>query len=118
MLCWGAHALRASCKATTATEGFSGPAALGLCTCRALSKELQPRHQTHPWPVIVVDQANELMRWQEHHPRDVHNLLSFLIQISKEAQQCHVVLATSECGFIDWLYQGTSGGRGGLPDAF
>lgn len=66
----------------------------------------QPKTADDPWPVIIVDQANELMSWQRDRPRDVSNLLNFLIQISKQKQQCHVVLASSEPGFMDWLSQG------------
>jgi hypothetical protein len=53
--------------------------------------------------VIIVDEANELMSWQESDPTEVRNLLSSLVVVSKQQQQCHVVLATSDYGFKDWL---------------
>jgi hypothetical protein len=58
--------------------------------------------------VIIVDEANELMSWQESDPTEVRNLLSSLVVVSKQQQQCHVVLATSDYGFKDWLTEGRS----------
>jgi hypothetical protein len=71
----------------------------------------QPKTAEDPWPVIIVDEANELMSWQDAHPTDLKNLLSFFVSVSKQSGQCHVVLATSEYGFLDWLSQGRSRDR-------
>jgi hypothetical protein len=56
------------------------------------------------YPVLVIDEANKLMRWSGQHDSDLETLLSFLVRISKEGSgRCHVLLVTSEFGFQWWL---------------
>lgn len=56
----------------------------------------------------LADEANKLMSWKESDPLqpELQALLDFLVSISKEKQQAHVVLATSEYFLASWLSQG------------
>ncbi|KAG7673868.1 hypothetical protein KSW81_007051 [Nannochloris sp. 'desiccata'] len=58
-------------------------------------------------PVIVIDEANDLMDWKEPDPLqpELKQLLAFLIGISKQKRQAHVVLATSDYFLANWLTQ-------------
>ena len=57
------------------------------------------------WPVIVIDEANKLMGWDKY-PADLDTLLSYFVQITKQANRCHVLMATSEYGFQIWMNKG------------
>lgn len=61
---------------------------------------MSPDHST--WPVLVIDEANVLMGWDKH-PVERDALLRFLVQIAKQKNCCHVLMATSEYGFQTWL---------------
>ncbi|KAG7671494.1 hypothetical protein KSW81_003629 [Nannochloris sp. 'desiccata'] len=56
-------------------------------------------------PVIVIDEANMLMKWKELESTEpqLESLLAFLVAISKEANLVHVVLATSDYFLANWL---------------
>ncbi|KAL4539599.1 hypothetical protein Ndes2526A_g02626 [Nannochloris sp. 'desiccata'] len=58
-------------------------------------------------PVIVIDEANDLMDWKEPDPLqpELKQLLAFLIGISKQKRQAHVILATSDYFLANWLTQ-------------
>lgn len=57
-------------------------------------------------PVIIMDEANELMNLPEEAQKDLQRLLRFLVFITKEANLAHVVLATSRSSFRDWIAAG------------
>lgn len=52
-------------------------------------------------PVICIDAAEELMRWPD--PASLATLLRFLVGISSERRQAHVVLVTSDAKMQTWL---------------
>jgi hypothetical protein len=56
----------------------------------------------------LADEANELMDWKEPDPSqpELKRLLNFLIGISKQKRQAHVVLATSDYFLASWMTQG------------
>ncbi|KAG7673480.1 hypothetical protein KSW81_006689 [Nannochloris sp. 'desiccata'] len=58
-------------------------------------------------PVIVIDEANDLMDWKEPDPLqpELKQVLSFLVSISKEDRLAHVILATSDYFLANWLTQ-------------
>jgi hypothetical protein len=41
-------------------------------------------------PVLIIDEASELMEWSEEYPRDLKRLANFLLSISKARRRCHV----------------------------
>ncbi|KAG7673870.1 hypothetical protein KSW81_007051 [Nannochloris sp. 'desiccata'] len=55
----------------------------------------------------LVNEANDLMDWKEPDPLqpELKQLLAFLIGISKQKRQAHVVLATSDYFLANWLTQ-------------
>ncbi|KAG7667011.1 putative ATP-binding protein [Nannochloris sp. 'desiccata'] len=57
-------------------------------------------------PVIIIDEANKLMRWHELDPSrpNLEILLSFLTAVTKQDNLAHVVLATSDYFLASWLY--------------
>ena len=56
----------------------------------------------------LADEANELMDWKEPDPSqpELKRLLNYLVSISKENGQAHVILATSDYLLASWLSQG------------
>ena len=60
-------------------------------------------------PMLVIDEANVFMHWAERletHPTEsteLRSLLDFFVKITKQEQQCHVVLVTAESAFQTWL---------------
>ncbi|KAH7623574.1 putative ATP-binding protein [Nannochloris sp. 'desiccata'] len=56
-------------------------------------------------PVIVIDEANNLMDWTEPGPSQpkLKTMLDFVVAISKEANLVHVILATSDYFLASWL---------------
>jgi hypothetical protein len=54
-----------------------------------------------PWPVIIIDEANALMRWRDED--SLKALLAFFVRLTKQEQLAHVVLATSDTFFLQWL---------------
>lgn len=57
-------------------------------------------------PVLVIDEANKLMSWGDQYRAERQNLLSFFVAITKVQHRSHVVLATSEYSFQNWLNKG------------
>lgn len=49
-------------------------------------------------PVIIIDEANELMDWKKPGPKEpkLKRMLNFLVGISKQKKQVHVWLVTSD----------------------
>ncbi|KAL4552341.1 hypothetical protein Ndes2526B_g06558 [Nannochloris sp. 'desiccata'] len=64
-------------------------------------------------PVIVIDEANNLMDWKELDPAEpqLESLLAFLVAISKQLNLVHVVLATSDYFLASWLKGKGLGGK-------
>ena len=58
------------------------------------------------WPVVVIDEANKLMKWTDRYPDELDSFLSNLVALSKQENRCHVILATSEYAFQAWLTEG------------
>lgn len=58
-----------------------------------------------PRPMLVVDEANRLMQW-EGDDKNLQRLLDFCVSVTKESNQAHVLLATSEAFFMDWIAAG------------
>jgi len=54
-------------------------------------------------PVLILDEVNVLMTWSEEYVKERQELLRFFIAISKQECSSHVILATSEYAFEDWL---------------
>lgn len=59
--------------------------------------------------VIVVDECNTLTEWGAEHAASVRALLRFFVQVSRQDGQAHVILATSDSAFIDWIKSGAFG---------
>ena len=45
------------------------------------------------------------MGWDEY-PADLRTLLNFFVHISKEANRCHVLMATAEYSYQSWMSKG------------
>lgn len=56
--------------------------------------------------VLVIDGCNTLTEWREKDASSLRWLLRFLVQVSRVQQQAHVVLATSDSAFVDWIKSG------------
>ncbi|EIE18339.1 hypothetical protein COCSUDRAFT_60307 [Coccomyxa subellipsoidea C-169] len=77
-----------------------------------------------PWPVLCIDQANQLTAWAEddrNEQLELDALLNFFVRVTKQDKQCHVILATSDYSFLPWLsksetlpYMKVTGGNPGL----
>jgi hypothetical protein len=52
-------------------------------------------------PLIVIDAAEELQRWQD--PASLNTLLRFFVGITSERRQAHVVLVSSDPKMQSWL---------------
>jgi hypothetical protein len=46
------------------------------------------------------------MGWSISYQDELAELLRLFVRLTKEEQRCHVLLATSEYGYQDWLNQG------------
>ena len=57
-----------------------------------------------PWPVIIIDEANALMKWRDNDSLD--SLLAFFVYLTKQEQLAHVILATSDTFLTQWLESG------------
>jgi ATPase domain predominantly from Archaea len=64
-------------------------------------KAKKERKPGDPWPVIVIDEANVLMDWEDK--KSLKALLAFFVRVTKQEQLAHVVLATSDTFFLQWL---------------
>ncbi len=61
----------------------------------------QTRKEGEPLPVIIIDEANALMKWKD--AESLQQLLAFFVYLTKEAQLAHVILATSDTFLTQWL---------------
>jgi hypothetical protein len=58
-------------------------------------------------PVIIIDEANKLMRWSDDPGhKELKNLLDFFVRTTKQEHLGHFVLASSESFVIDFLEKG------------
>jgi hypothetical protein len=57
-------------------------------------------------PVVVIDEASKLMSWREEYPKQLADLLSFLVALTNQANRCHVLMVTSEYSYLAQLDQG------------
>jgi hypothetical protein len=62
------------------------------------------RKEGDPWPVIIIDEANALMKWKDEDSLD--SLLAFFVYLTKQEQLAHVILATSDTFLTQWLDSG------------
>ena len=62
------------------------------------------RKEGDPWPVIIIDEANALMKWKDEDSLD--SLLAFFVYLTKQEQLAHVILATSDTFLTQWLESG------------
>jgi hypothetical protein len=51
------------------------------------------------WPVIIINEANELQSWSDE--RSLRTLLNWFV--AKQRSRCHVMLVTSDYYFPNWL---------------
>ena len=64
-------------------------------------KAKEARKPGDPWPVIIIDEANALMDWEDK--KSLKALLALFVRVTKQEQLAHVVLATSDTCFLQWL---------------
>ena len=57
-------------------------------------------------PVLIIDEANQLMQWQNTSPAELAGLLSFFVRLTKQSGECHVIMVTSDDGYQALLSQG------------
>jgi len=69
-------------------------------------KAKEARKAGDPWPVIIIDEANALMDWEDK--KSLKSLLAFFVRVTKQEQLAHVVLATSDTFFLQWLEKSAS----------
>jgi hypothetical protein len=62
------------------------------------------RKEGDPWPVIIIDEANALIKWKDEESLD--SLLAFFVYLTKQEQLAHVILATSDTFLTQWLESG------------
>eukprot|EP00898_Chlorokybus_atmophyticus_P005014 jgi/Chlat1/5513/Chrsp360S05324 len=57
------------------------------------------------YPVLVIDEANVIMDWSDKYSADLKTLVMFLIRNTKQERRAHVILATSDSAFLNWMTQ-------------
>ena len=62
------------------------------------------RKADDPWPVIIIDEANALMQWEDK--KSLNALLACFVYLTKQEQLAHVILATSDTFLTQWLESG------------
>ena len=62
------------------------------------------RKNGDPWPVIIIDEANALMEWEDK--KSLNALLKFFVYLTKQEKLAHVILATSDTFLTQWLESG------------
>ncbi|KAL4551262.1 hypothetical protein Ndes2526B_g05561 [Nannochloris sp. 'desiccata'] len=74
-------------------------------TLAGLEKLFEDLKKLPKKPVIVLDEANKIMKWRESDPSNpqLEALFDFLIQVSKQLNLVHVILATSDYFLVGWL---------------
>jgi hypothetical protein len=63
-----------------------------------------------PWPVIIIDEANALMEWEDK--STLTALLKFFVYLTKQEQLAHVILVTSDTFLTQWLDIGAAQTQG------
>lgn len=63
-----------------------------------------------PWPVIIIDEANALMEWENKSALTA--LLKFFVYLTKQEQLAHVILVTSDTFLTQWLDVGAAQTQG------
>ena len=66
----------------------------------------QKRQAGDPWPVIIIDEANNLTKWKD--TESLEQLLAFFVYLTKQEQLAHVILTTSDTFLTQWLDSGES----------
>lgn len=56
-------------------------------------------------PVLVIDEANDLISWEKEHAAELRQLLKFFVLATKEANLAHVVLISSDTFLAQWLHK-------------
>lgn len=56
-----------------------------------------------PFPLVIIDEANKLERWDPGSPEALRTLLDFFVLVTKQENAAHVVLATSDNFLPSWL---------------
>ena len=56
-------------------------------------------------PVLIVDEANDLISWEKEHEVELRHLLKFFVLATKEANLAHVVLISSDTFLPQWLHK-------------
>lgn len=90
----------------TALQAYPPAKALDLVLeayAQALSKLPPGQHA-----VLVIDECNTLSEWRAEDGASVRSLLRFFVKVSRQVNKAHVVLATSDSAFIDWIKDGES----------
>ena len=64
----------------------------------------QKRKTGDPRPVIIVDEANALMEWED--TKSLNALLKFFVYVTKQEKLAHVILATGDTFLTQWLESG------------
>jgi hypothetical protein len=54
------------------------------------------------WPVLIIDEAHELMRWSGEYKSQLDRLLDLLVSITRR-HSCHVLLVTYDYSILDWI---------------
>ncbi|KAK9829427.1 hypothetical protein WJX72_005786 [[Myrmecia] bisecta] len=55
---------------------------------------------------IIIDEANKFTTWSTDYPKELDSLLSFFVAVTKQENLTHVLLLTSDYGYVNWLEQG------------
>ena len=76
---------------------------------RLVTQARAKRAPGDPLPVLIVDQANKLMTWDDE--KTLKALLAFFVMLTKETQLAHVVLATNDAFLAQWLHDRASAAR-------
>ena len=66
----------------------------------------QKRKEGDPWPVIIIDEANELMELDDK--QALHAMLKLFVYLTKQEELAHVILASSDTFFTQELERGVS----------
>ena len=77
------------------------------CIIASLTTFLEATRPLDYKPVIIIDEANKLMRWSDDpDKKELKNLLDFFVRTTKQEHLGHFVLASSESFVIDFLEKG------------
>jgi len=74
-----------------------------------LAREAKQKNKVKgPWPVIIIDEANRLKKWEEKSSESLDSLLAFFVYLTKQEELAHVILASSDTFLTEWLENGAS----------